>query len=385
MVAAPPRVPQTPATWGWMLQLYALRSARSWGIGDLGDLREFIDWTAAEHGAGRGAAQPAERARPHASGAALALHPVQPAVRQPARAAHRGSRRLPSAPTRTLAPRWMRCASRRTPSGSTTISCGRPSARRWNCCGASRGDPARWTSPARPTGLRDWATYCALAERHGGRWTAMARDAARCQRGGGDARHAGSWRRASPSTPGSSNGVPSSWAPCGGGAQRRHDPRRRARPAGGGRRRRRRRVGTGRRACSRGQRRSAAGQFHPAGSGLGTAAVAPGPPRATGYAALRDMLRAMLGSRRRLADRPCRGPVAAVVDSARGHPGPGHLRALRRRRHARGPGIGGTPGRGHRRRRGLGHRRTGGHRGIGRQRHAGLRGFLVHPRRVRTR
>lgn len=47
LVAAPPRVPQTPVTWGWMLQLYALRSDRSWGIGDLGDLRDFIDWTAA--------------------------------------------------------------------------------------------------------------------------------------------------------------------------------------------------------------------------------------------------------------------------------------------------------------------------------------------------
>src|SRR5690348_16878615 len=45
LVAAPPRVPQTPVTWGWMLQLYALRSGRSWGIGDLGDLRDFIDWT----------------------------------------------------------------------------------------------------------------------------------------------------------------------------------------------------------------------------------------------------------------------------------------------------------------------------------------------------
>src|SRR4051812_31851711 len=33
LVAAPPKVPTSPATWGWMLQLYALRSGRSWGIG----------------------------------------------------------------------------------------------------------------------------------------------------------------------------------------------------------------------------------------------------------------------------------------------------------------------------------------------------------------
>src|SRR5680860_271296 len=38
-------------TWGWMVQLYALRTARSWGIGDLGSLRELVAWTAPAHGA----------------------------------------------------------------------------------------------------------------------------------------------------------------------------------------------------------------------------------------------------------------------------------------------------------------------------------------------
>jgi 4-alpha-glucanotransferase len=51
LVVVPRRLPATPVTWGWMLQLYGLRSADSWGMGDLGDLAEFTRW-AAEHHAG---------------------------------------------------------------------------------------------------------------------------------------------------------------------------------------------------------------------------------------------------------------------------------------------------------------------------------------------
>ncbi|MEU8814412.1 4-alpha-glucanotransferase [Actinoplanes sp. NPDC048796] len=42
LVVVPTELPEPPQTWGWMLQLYALHSARSWGMGDLGDLREFL-------------------------------------------------------------------------------------------------------------------------------------------------------------------------------------------------------------------------------------------------------------------------------------------------------------------------------------------------------
>jgi 4-alpha-glucanotransferase len=46
-----PRVPNEPCspppdrTWGWALQLYALRSRESWGVGDLADLRRFARWS----------------------------------------------------------------------------------------------------------------------------------------------------------------------------------------------------------------------------------------------------------------------------------------------------------------------------------------------------
>jgi 4-alpha-glucanotransferase len=42
LVVVPSELPEAPETWGWMLQLYALHSAGSWGMGDLGDLRTFL-------------------------------------------------------------------------------------------------------------------------------------------------------------------------------------------------------------------------------------------------------------------------------------------------------------------------------------------------------
>ena len=34
--------------WGWVAQLYAARSAESWGIGDLADLRRLAAWAAGQ-------------------------------------------------------------------------------------------------------------------------------------------------------------------------------------------------------------------------------------------------------------------------------------------------------------------------------------------------
>ncbi len=53
VAVCPPRCPSPPAgrTWGWSAQLYASRSATSWGMGDFADLRRLVGW-AAEQGAG---------------------------------------------------------------------------------------------------------------------------------------------------------------------------------------------------------------------------------------------------------------------------------------------------------------------------------------------
>jgi 4-alpha-glucanotransferase len=47
LIVAPPRcyLPDDLVTWGWAIQLYAARSRASWGIGDLGDLRQINEWS----------------------------------------------------------------------------------------------------------------------------------------------------------------------------------------------------------------------------------------------------------------------------------------------------------------------------------------------------
>ena len=52
LVVAPTRLAVPPdRSWGWMVQLYQLRSARSWAMGDYADLRTFLS-RAAQDGAG---------------------------------------------------------------------------------------------------------------------------------------------------------------------------------------------------------------------------------------------------------------------------------------------------------------------------------------------
>ncbi|MEE1753657.1 4-alpha-glucanotransferase [Streptomyces sp. SP18CS02] len=53
LVVAPARVPQPAARgYGVLAQLYSLLSGRSWGMGDLGDLRELAEWSGRTLGAG---------------------------------------------------------------------------------------------------------------------------------------------------------------------------------------------------------------------------------------------------------------------------------------------------------------------------------------------
>jgi 4-alpha-glucanotransferase len=166
VLVAPPTLPEPPHTWGWMLQLYALRSAGSWGIGDLADLREFIGWTASTHGSGAVLVNPLHAVTPTV--------PVQPSPYSPS------SRRF-------VNPLYLRIAEisgyRR---GDPTL-CAKVDALRVDWQGERIDHDAVWRAkstalellwqgegaprPVMSDQLHDFATFCALAERHGPRWS----------------------------------------------------------------------------------------------------------------------------------------------------------------------------------------------------------------------
>ena len=179
LVVAPARLPRSTPTWGWQLQLYALHSAASWGIGDLGDLREFVEWTGREHGAGAILLNPLHAPAP--------THPVQPSPYTPAsrRFANPLALRVTDLEAYRLAGPDTRAEVDALRVAAPVPGTGRGSgsdehtridhdlvwaAKRsalellWRAAG--RPGPSEL-----PDGLRDFATWCALAERYGSRWS----------------------------------------------------------------------------------------------------------------------------------------------------------------------------------------------------------------------
>jgi 4-alpha-glucanotransferase len=164
VVVAPAALAPAPPAWGWMLQLYALRSGRSWGIGDLGDLRELTTW-AGRHGAGAVLLNPLHAPAP--------THPVQPSPYTPS------SRRF-SNPL-AIAVTELDAYHRADPDTRAEVDALRvadtPRIEHDLVWAAKRAAlELLWRSAGRPSvpmsdGLRDFATWCALAERHGGRWS----------------------------------------------------------------------------------------------------------------------------------------------------------------------------------------------------------------------
>ncbi len=154
-LAGPPR-----KLWGWMVQLYAVRSRSSWGMGDLGDLGRLASWAGAA-GAGLLLVNPLD-----------AIAPVAPVEASPY---YPSSRRAPSAlylrpqdlPTYAAAPPQVRAAVDRL--GAQLDRGGlidRDAV--WAAKSAAFDLLAPTDLPPPPPGARaEVARFCAIAEVHG--------------------------------------------------------------------------------------------------------------------------------------------------------------------------------------------------------------------------
>ncbi|OLT12237.1 4-alpha-glucanotransferase [Pseudonocardia sp. CNS-139] len=165
VVVAPPALPDPPRGWGWMLQLYAVRSAGSWGVGDLGDLRRFTSW-AGSHGAGAVLLNPLHAITP--------VPPVQPSPYTPS------SRRFGT--PLALRVTDLDAYDRADPATRAEVDALRPEQaggrieydRVWAAKRAAL--ELLWRAAGRPeprdagADLWEFATFCALAERYGARW-----------------------------------------------------------------------------------------------------------------------------------------------------------------------------------------------------------------------
>jgi 4-alpha-glucanotransferase len=158
-------------TWGWAAQAYAVRSAESWGFGDLGDLHRLGRWSATALGAGFLLVNPLHAATP--------VPPLQPSPYSPSSRLYRNPLyiRVEEAPgaaearldvTVLAATARALNATRRIDRDRVWELKRRALEAIWRSFG---GDPA-FEQYRREEGeaLERFATFCALAERHGPAW-----------------------------------------------------------------------------------------------------------------------------------------------------------------------------------------------------------------------
>lgn len=161
LAVTPARLPDVPRAWGWMLQLYALHSRESWGMGDFGDLASFAR-QAQGHGAGVLLVNPVQ-----------AIVPTLPVNRSPySPSSRRFANPLYIKVTDTDE---FRAADPAVRSDVLALAPG-PIGDLIDYDAVWAAKVAAldllWPGEIRELepGLRDYATFCALAEKHGGDW-----------------------------------------------------------------------------------------------------------------------------------------------------------------------------------------------------------------------
>lgn len=173
LVVAPRRchLPDGMKIWGWAAQLYAARSRESWGIGDLADLRRLARWSATTLGAGMLLINPLSAATPVAP---LQASPYYPSSRRFRNPLYLRVEHVPGADTSRADLEGLAAAGRalnaerRIDRDAVWKLKGEALEKLWATF-ADDGSFARYRREQGPA-LREFGTFCALAERHGAGW-----------------------------------------------------------------------------------------------------------------------------------------------------------------------------------------------------------------------
>ncbi|MHB1738935.1 MAG: 4-alpha-glucanotransferase [Actinomycetes bacterium] len=167
------------SAWGFMIQLYATRSRRSWGLGDLGDLAELASWSARQLGAGFVLVNPLHAGEPTPP---LEPSPYLPTSRRFGHAIYLRVEQIPEAAYLSLADHHRLvelAASARPPAGPAELidrdavwAAKRPALELVRALGLSPARRAQYEDFQRQQGedLETYATWAALAEQHGSDW-----------------------------------------------------------------------------------------------------------------------------------------------------------------------------------------------------------------------
>jgi 4-alpha-glucanotransferase len=174
LIVAPARchLPEGLRAWGWAIQVYALRSRESWGIGDLADLRRLADWSAGALGASAIVLNPLH--------AALPLIPQEPSPYFPSSRRYRNPLYLrvedvPGAAEAGLAVERLAAdgralnAERRIDRDAVLRLKMAALADLWARTYPGPAGLARYRAQ-QGRGLEEFAIFCALAEHHGSGW-----------------------------------------------------------------------------------------------------------------------------------------------------------------------------------------------------------------------
>jgi 4-alpha-glucanotransferase len=172
LIVSPGRchLPVDLQAWAWAAQLYAIRSRESWGLGDLADLRELARW-AASLGAGALMLNPLDAPLPLVPQEASPYYPSSRCFRNPLYirveevpgAERLGERLAPLA-------RSARVLNERRRIDRDRVYQLKMRALEELFMGHPGGEAFERYRAAEGPALRDYATFCALTEVHGGPW-----------------------------------------------------------------------------------------------------------------------------------------------------------------------------------------------------------------------